>query len=223
MALKLAPKELRIAFAKLRVCLVEGLEPDEMCERLGLQWGDVEELRRRYLDHEADIVRHKPTEHTYVEYCLEMRKCIQDLERVTLEYEGGVEDAEGGKDVKGKPKTVNVSGYVGAVRARADIIDRIIKQGQEFGFIERKAESKGYAAGQAIKDLSNADFRQYIFNEINVFNTMQMKFGDRSIMDVEPGPLYAPTANRKFPVHKIKGHARSKVFGGRQLTRGANG
>jgi hypothetical protein len=207
MALKLDPKTLRVAFAKLRGCLVEGLEQEAICERLGLEWADVEELRRRYLDHEAEIIRHKPTEHTYVEYCIEQRKNIKDLDKVVNDYQ----------------RQSNPAGYVGAVRARADLLNQIIAKGQEFGFIERKADAKGYAAGEAIKGLSNPDFRKYIFNEIQVFNTLQLKYGDRGILEVEPGPLYIPQATRKFPVHKTPAHKRNRVYGGRQVLRDANG
>lgn len=204
MALKLRGKELRSAFAQLRAAIVEGLDHSEMCERFGLNWSEVEELRRRFLDSEAEVVRHKSTEHTYVEYCLEMRRCMKDLDRIVTDY----------------TKQKNVTGYVGAVRARAELLDKMIKTGQDFGLIERTAEGKGYAAGEAIKSLNNADFKKYIYNEINVFNTVMVRFGDQSIMEMEPGPLYQALSKPKNPVHKTKGHSRSKVLAGRRVVRG---
>lgn len=203
MALNLRGEDLRAAFAKLRAAIVEGLDHNQVCERLGLSWGDVDELKRKFYDEEAELVRHKPTEHAYVEYCLEMRRCMEDLDRVIEDYE----------------KQKNVSGYVGAVRARADIVDRMLKTGQELGLVERMASEKGYAAGQAIKDMGNKEFRQFIHNEMHVFNQILVKYGDRPMLEIDPGALYAPAPSAKFPVQKTKGHARSKVFAGRRVVR----
>lgn len=217
MAINLKGSDLRMAFAKMRGCLVEGLTEDQMCERFGLSWDDVDEIRRQCLDEEAEVIRHRSTEHTYVQYCLEMRRCIDDLEKVGIDYIDS-KDSEDGTTAK-----VNVSGYVGAVRARADIIDRIIKTGQDFGLIERKNDGKGFAAGEAIKEMSNPEFKKYILQEINIFNTMQLKFGDKSFTELDPGPLYQATISQKFPVRKVQGHTRGKVFGGRRVVKGEGG
>lgn len=204
MALKLRGKEMRAALAKLRGHIVEGLDHQDICDELGLDWGEVDELKRKLLDEEAEVVRHKSTEHTYVEYCMEMRRCMSDLDKVVADY----------------TKQKNVTGFVGAVRARAELLDRMIKTGQDFGLIERKAEGASFAAGEAIKNMANADLRKYIYSEINTFNTLIVKFGDQSILEMEPGPLYQTISTPKQPVRKTKGHARSKVLAGRRVVRG---
>lgn len=218
MALNLRGADLRMAIAKMRGCITEGLDDEDICERFGLSWEDIDELRRKFLDEEAELIRHRSTEHTYVQYCLEMRRCLEDLEKVGIDYVRGSESTDETNVAK-----VNVSGYVGAVRARADILDRIIKTGQDFGLIERKVDGKGVAAGEAIKDLNNAEFRRYIFQEINVFNTLQLKYGDKPFTEIDPGPLYQSVSTPKFPIQKPKPHDRGKVFGGRRSVKGRVG
>lgn len=209
-----------MAFAKMRGCITEGLSDEEICERFGLPWEAIDEIRRKFMDEEAEYIRHRSTEHTYVQYCLEMRRCIEDLEKVGIDYVRGPESTE--ESIAAAAK-VNVSGFVGAVRARADILDRIIKTGQDFGLIERKVDGKGFAAGEAIKDMNNAEFRRYIFQEINVFNTLQVKYGDRNFEDIDPGPLYQSISTPKFPIQKTTPHARGKVYGGRKAVKKRSG
>lgn len=198
-SLQLKGDALRTALGKLRVCLVEKKKDADICDTLGLKWEELLELKRRFYDAEAEILRGRSTEHTYVRYVLEQRQCMTDLDVVIT------------KDNKGN------SSYVSAVRAKSDILDRILKTGVELGLIQRLADGAGYAAGEAIKSMNNRDFRVYITQEIQVLNQMMVKFGDTSIMDVGVGPLYSPKKQPKTPV---KGHSRSKTFGGRRLVKG---
>lgn len=215
MGLNLRGDELRAAFARLRGCLAEGLDDDAIGERFGLGWQDIEELKRRFLDQEAETLRTRSTEHTYAIYVTEQRQCLGDLDDLINEYRGGEEDGDSKKDSK-----KNASAVIGAVRARSDIIDRIMKMGQEVGLIERKSDGKSLAAGAAITQMTNVQIRQYIITEMGHFNDLMARFGDKSIEVMDPGPLH-----RSLPVpkEKVKGHARSSVFKGRRAVRGGKG
>lgn len=196
--LQLKGDELRVAIGKLRVCLVEKKKDAEICDELGLKWEELLELKRKFYDGEAEILRGRSTEHSYVRYVLEQRQCMADLDKVISE------------------KNEGNSSYVSAVRAKSDILDRILKTGIELGLIQRLADGGGYAAGEAIKSMNNKEFRVYIIQEIQVLNQMMLRFGDTSIMDVEVGPLYE---TKKVPKTPVKGHSRSKTFGGRRLAK----
>lgn len=199
MSLQLKGDSLRTALGKLRTCLVENKKDSEICEELGLRWEELLELKRKFYDAEAEILRGRSTEHTYVRYVLEQRRCMTDLDVAIT------------KDNKGN------SSYVSAVRAKSEILDKILKTGVELGLIQRLADGGGYAAGEAIKSMNNKEFRGYIIQEIQVLNQVMVKFGDTSIMDVEVGPLYE---TKKQPKTPVKGHSRSKTFGGRRVVKG---
>lgn len=199
MSLQLKGDELRTALSRLRVCLVEKKSDAEICDELGVSWEELLDLKRKFFEAEAEILRGRSTEITYVRYVLEQRQCMSDLDAVIIEENKGN------------------AGFVSAVRAKSDILDRILKTGVELGLIQRLADGAGYAAGEAIKSLNNKDFRVYITQEIQVLNQMMIRFGDTSIMDVEVGPLYEPKKQQKMPV---KGHSRTKTYGGRRLVKG---
>lgn len=195
----------------MRGALIEGLDDDKLCERFGgCSLQEVDELRRKFLDYEAEQLRSTSTEHRYVEYVLEMQHCIADLEKVVSNF----------------AVSNQVSAYVGAVRAKADLLDRIIKTGQEFGLIERKSDGKGAEAGEAIKGLTNPEIKQYIVKEIQIFNNVMLKFGDQNITDLDPGPIYAAMSSAipknpvpTLPPTKVQGRARNPVHHGRRVVR----
>jgi len=207
MAAKLTGKDLRMALARLRGAMVEGLNDDEIAERVGIAWEEVAELKRKLLDAEAEAARAEPTEHTYARYVLDQRQCIKELDTIIDDYE----------------KEKNVSAIVGAVRAKSDILDRVLKSGQELGLVRKRAAAGGLAAGEAVKKLNSSQFRQYIVNEMKVFQTLVVRHGDGSLLDLDPGPLHVPEKVAKQPVARARPHARTKVYGGRRVLRDGEG
>ena len=202
MALNLKGEELRAAYSKLRICLVEGNEDDaKIGAELGLTWDEVLELKRSFYDHEAEILRARSTEQTYVRFAIEQRQCMNDLDEVIIECKGN--------------KNANVR--VSANKAKSDISERMLKMGLELGVVNRISDSKGYAAGEAIKQMANPELRRYIIGEINVCNQYIARFGDSDMLSVEDGPIYRTTTRQKHPV---KAHGRSKVYGGRRVVKG---
>lgn len=203
MVLNLKGDELRAALSKLRVCLTQGRDDEAVGKELGLAWDEVLELKRRFYDHEAELLRGRSTEHTYVRFAVEQRQCLTDLDNVIAEY----------KEKK------NAAAMVAAIRAKSDILERVLKMGLDLGLVDRNTNGKGYAAGEAIKQMANTELRQYIVAEINVFNQMMVRYGDQGMLQIAAGPVYRTAQTKKFPV---KGHVRSKVYGGRRVVKGGS-
>ena len=199
MSLKLKAEELREAFAKLRGCLIEGLDDNQIAERLKLSWAEVQELKHRFDDNEAEALRTRSTEHTYVRYVIEQRRCLADLDKVIADYQ----------------QQKNVAAYVGAIRAKSDILERVLKTGQDLGLIERFTKGEGYVAGEAIKNMNNIQFQQFILNVIGDLDQLRLRYGDQPLGALEPGPLHRPLVART----PVKGHSRSAVYGGRRVVK----
>lgn len=200
MPINLKQGEIRVVFAKLRGFIQESLDDAEMAERLGISWNDLLELKRRFYEHETEAIRNRSTEQTFVRYAIEQRQCVSDLQKVIDDYES----------------QKNIPGYVGAVRAKSEILERTMKMGVDLGLVRRLSDSQGYSAGEAIKSMTNPELRQYIYAEINVFNQMRLQHGEQGILDVPIGPIHRSLVTEKTPV---KPHERNKVHGGRRIVK----
>jgi len=206
MALTLTKSELRATFAKMRVHMEEGYEEEEIAGFLGFDWSDWEELKRQFYQHEASVLQDKTTEQVYVDYILHKGRDIHDLTQVMRTFD----------------KTKQPSAIVAAIKARSDIYDKIIVRGQEFGFIEKKPETK-LVAGVLVAQLTDKDLRSAITGQLSQLDSLMAQFGDGSnIIDVEAGPTHLPTPKRKAlpPAGKVKAHARNAVHGGRRVVKG---
>jgi hypothetical protein len=186
--------------------MAEGLTDEEVSKKLGLKFSDYESLKAKFIENEATIIREKSTEHTYVEFVLEQKRCINDLEELISSYD----------------KEKNMSAHVGAVRAKSDIVDKIVKMGQDFGLIERKADSGRMIAGKALINLTNIELKQFVLGEIQAVNEMMLRFGDQDIAALDPGALHRPLPKTPVPKEPVKTskRGRSKNYGGRRAVKG---
>ena len=113
---------------------------------MGLSADEFDELKVSMFDAKADEMRSRPDEHVYVEYLLNQSRNIRDLTDMIKEF-----------------KTSKQYGsMVGAVRARAEIYDKLIAKGQEFGLITKTPERKEIVAGVLVAELSNKNFRRLL-------------------------------------------------------------
>jgi hypothetical protein len=220
MTLTLSQDEFRGLCAKLRGLIAEGKEQDEIATELGVSMTEFGDLMRKFNDTEADLLRGRTTEEVYVNYTLRQSQNIKDLTDLiaTVKLDG-----------KGR------NSVVGAVRARADILDKIIAKGQEFGFIEKKPETK-LIAGVIVGQLTTPELRKAVVRELGHLDKIMAQFGDApNILDVDPGPAHLPTPKQKAlpeghvaqaeelraaPLRKkkVKGRARNRVHKGRKAS-----
>lgn len=199
MALQLKGNDLREAFARLRMCIVEGKDDYEIAKDINLSWDEVVDLRKQFYDNESSLARNESTEHTFVKYAMAQEACIKDLEKIIEEY---------GENKK------NSTSVVSAIRAKSEILDKILKTGQELGLVEGKRKDTGSATIDAIKKMSDTEIKKFIYQEIQVFNNTILQFGEQDILDMDPGPLYKQAIVEKTP---IKSHKRNKVNKGRKV------
>ena len=201
-------KELRRDFALIRTFLVDGLEPHVMRGRLGCGIAEFEKLLEGFYEAEADDVRERSTERTYADYVLAQSRNVKDLTDLL-------------EELTGEEKTG--SARVSAIKARADIYDRIITKGQEFGFVKRKPQEK-IIAGVMLERLTNDDLRCAITGELQELGNLMTRFGGgKSITDVQPGQIHrSPTKTKALPPSGVTPkRARNPVHGGRRVVKGS--
>lgn len=194
-----AQRRHRKQVAELLAKLAEGVTDEVAQAELAISPARFERLKKEVFDLEAERVRSTPTEHTYIQYCLAQMGCIKDLHDLLKEAK--------------TQKNANAS--VGAIRARSDIYDKLIKTGQEFGILEKKPEEKRIIAGVIVANLSNDQLKQAITSAIGSLNDMVSSFGDLDITKIEPGTLHY-----ELPQTSKTNRAKAnRVHGGRRVVK----
>lgn len=184
------------AVAELLSKLAEGVTDDVAQAELGLSPARFERLKQQVYDLEAERLRSTPTEHTYVQYCLAQMGCIKDLTDL----------------LKKCKEQKNSNAGVGAIRARSDIYDKLIKTGQEFGILEKKPEEKRIIAGVIVAQLSNDELKSAITTMIGSLNEMVSRFGNLDMTQIEAGQLHyslpEPSKTNRAIANKVHGGRR---------------
>lgn len=203
--------ELRAAFAKLRSFYASGDAEDDIAKKFGITWEDYEDLKKHFYEYEADDVRSRTPERSYIDYCIKQEQNIDDLTKMIAHF----------KEAKQN------SAMVGAVKARADIQDRIIERGQDFGFIVKKQQPK-LIAGVFVSEMSTKDIRSAIVQEMKSLGDLA-ELGDRNILDIDIGDVHSdsvsviralpagPTMSSAGPPKKkVVSKTSNRVHGGRR-------
>lgn len=176
--LVLSKSELMEAAATVYGELVAGLSHTEIMETLGYDAETYEQVRKYMLELRSADYRNQPRDHAYVEYVIEQRRNIHDLNNL----------------IKNLDEKTQYNAVVGAIRLRSDIVDKIVAKGQEFGLIKKTPERREIVGGILIGELSMDDLKKEIFKQSKLLTSSMEKFGDGDFMDKRDGPLhYGPT------------------------------
>lgn len=159
-----------IAEAKLTIweALLEGRGDREIANDIGVAADVYKSLKYDLLEEKAHELRNKPQEHIYIEYILNQQKNIAVLDEMLREHS----------------TEANKNAIIGAVRARAELFDKLIAKGQEFGVFKKTPEKK-VVAGIVVSDLARDDLKQEILKSIAGLDKMMKRYGDSAIIDVE--------------------------------------
>jgi hypothetical protein len=172
--MKLTKEQVKEAVATIYGLLCSGKDDTEILDEMGIGVEEFEKLKAAMFDVKADEVRAKPTEHTYVQYMIDQMRNLSDLDDMIESFK----------------TTKQYNAMVGAVRARSEILDKLIAKGQEFGLIHKMPDKKEIVAGILVADLTNKELKKMITRELTNLNGMMRRYGDRNIMDIEPGAIH---------------------------------
>jgi len=171
--------ELRAVLYEMKLRLSDGSTDEEVMTLLGISTvGKYNELKRELYRQESADVRQKSTEDVFLEYKWAQEKCMRDLD-----------DA-----MKGIPEN-QPNALVGAIKAKSDIIDKILKTGQDIGVINKEPERKVVIQGHVIAQMSNNELRKLIAQETSSLADALAKYGDVDMdgnaIDDGDGPTFS--------------------------------
>lgn len=206
--MRLTKDQLTEAINTIYAYTVEGKLDNEIMAEMGLDPDDYKRLKAAMFDAKADEVRAKPTEHVYVQYMIDQTQNIKDLTAMITEFKS----------------TKQYNAMVGAIRARSEILDKLIEKGQEFGLIHKEPNRNEIVAGVLVADLTNKQLKAAITTELKLLSDMTRRYGDINIMDLAPGQIHrgpglpaatrdsaleAPSQKKATKSTKSKNHRRS--------------
>lgn len=174
MATKFTKAQLQEAIQSIYSAMIEGQSDEEAAAELGLEAEEFQKLKDAMYDSKSDELRTRPTEHTYVQYIIDQSRNIHDLTDMIADFK----------------LSRNHAAMVGAVKVRSDIMDKLIKFGQEFGIIHKEAKKGELLVGHVVADMTNKQLKTAITAELSALNSLVKKYGDRGIVDMDPGALH---------------------------------
>lgn len=195
---KFKADELRVKLAQLQMLLAQGKSDVDCAQAMGdggtaMRTSQYNELKRELYRQETQGLYGKSTEDVYLEYQWAQQQCIRDLD---------------GMIAYAKDKN-NANTIVGLVRAKSDIIDKVIKMGQDMGIYNKEPEKKMVIHGHVVAKLSQPELRKLIVRETQGLAGVFTKYGDRDLMGNPIGQLTAGTEQPKFGSMEKTGLAKS--------------
>jgi len=159
------PPEMRLLLAQLRVHLALGHTDDQIAEEMSLRIDVLKALKREFYRHETIALHSATAEEVFIDYAVRQKQCITDLSDLIPELRAVKQHAA----------------IIGAIKAKSDILDKVIKTGQEMGILEKAPERKMVFHGVAIANLDNTKLRRVIAGELQGLAAIVDKFGDKDL------------------------------------------
>lgn len=154
--------------------LLDGNTDKEIIELTGLEAEAYKALRQKMLEEKAAELQAKPAEHVYVEYIIWQTQGIVDLTKMLDKFR----------------ETKQYNAMVGAVRVRAELYDKLIAKGQEFGVFKKTPERKEIVGGLVLADLSSDKLRAMVTGALSELDKLMRRYGDTDFIDIEAGPVH---------------------------------
>ena len=161
---------LRTQLAELRAFLGEGKTDFEVMELMEIGVEAYNALKREFYRQETVELNGRSTEQTYIDYLIQQRRIVVDLDKFATRAQ----------------KAANYHAELGAMKAKSDILDKLIRTGQELGVIDKTPEKKVVIHGHAIATMSDSRLRKLVINELVGLNNVTKRYG---FTDMEGNPL----------------------------------
>jgi hypothetical protein len=214
--MKLTKDQMREAIVRIYGLLCAGDNEADILDEMGISADEYENLKSAMFEAKTEEIRSRPIEHIYIQYIIDQMCNMTDLDNVVLKYQ----------------ITKQPTALVGAIRARSEILDKIIAKGQEFGILKKVPGRTEVLAGIVIAELSDNQLKKEIVGSLGALNILLGKYGDKNIIDVTPGSICHGAAlpeavlgdngirTKKInDVSKQKSKHRDKVRAGRRVVK----
>ncbi len=183
--------EVRARLVRLQTLIAEGRGEVRILRETGWQPAELTMLRRELTRIERALLL-RPTEELYVEYLLRQERNLEDLNTFVDNWQD---------------HTDAVPSVVSAIRARAEILDKVIQRGQELGIVQKAVTRKALVVGGIrVEDLGTREIRELIVKQLEGLRTLTTQVrnldeigADAGVVEVQAEPVEALT-----PVERVR-------------------
>lgn len=162
----LSKKEQRQLAAEIRKLIGKNYTDDEICEKLNIRPNLLVEYKRRIYQHDKVRFQGMDKYVVFSDYVSKSSQMVKELDEVKLKFRN-----------RGQ-----WSALVSAIKAKKEIYDSVIKMGQEFGLIDRRAAEVKVQGEVSFSTMSDADVRREIESEVKRLN----EIAQGGVVDMRP-------------------------------------
>lgn len=160
--------------ATIKEMILGGNTDDEIMSTLGLSAEAYSEAKRYMLDSGVAELQGLTREHHYIAYVMAQDRNVRDLDVLI-----------------GKMDTTRAhNALVGAIRLRSDILDRKMEMAFDLGVISKKPSQTEIIGGLSVVHMTADDLRKEIRGHAEAATGMMARYGEVSLVDIDPGPIH---------------------------------
>lgn len=174
--------------ARVRALIAAGQDRYEIAGETGWALDRVESLQSEILAEEERVLVGRRTEEVYVDYVLRTRANISELQTL----------------VETLDRKRQGSAVVGAIRAKQDLLDKILDRGQDFGFLRREPHRTLH--GVVVANMSDPELRDFLGKQLtDLRHLVATRSGDHHLLDVGSGTTEGPPVpEMRLPTDRAK-------------------
>jgi len=158
---KWRPDYLRTALDLLLIFLTKGLNDRRITEEMGLELAEVSQLKGILLHEVGDLDIKDDPHRVYLGYKLRQEGLLSELEDL-------------GKRLR---HSGQANAELGAIRARSDLIDKILNAGQSLGVIPKEAKKHQLLGGIMVADMTPEDMEKMLLERERRMSRLQRNYG----------------------------------------------
>lgn len=152
----LSPKQQRKLQAEIRKLIGKNYTDEEIIEALNVRPNDLKIHKKKILDADRVAFKHLDTSAVYSDYIQKMGHLIKELDEVKTKFRN-----------RGQ-----FTALVAAIKEKKNIHDSVIKMGQDFGFIDRKAKEMKVDGEITFSTMSEEQVKEEIQKEVQRLNDL---------------------------------------------------
>lgn len=184
--------ERRTLLEELRTRIAQ-FQPDEKIKQeMGLVGRQFYELRYELYSTEVKKQQSKSIEDIYLEYSWRQTQCVEELDKLIASMRYAQVPTPGAA--------------VQAIKAKSEIMDKIIKTGQDMGILDKTPERKLVLHGVAVADTDTGTLRKMIATELSGLGELVSKYGSTDLLGerivnaaLDDGPSFQPSPDLDMP------------------------